>query len=361
MGRIVLLGATGYTGRLIAERLAKGSAPFVLAGRSGSAVSALEESLGGAETAVFSLDEPASIARLLAPGDVLLTTVGSFITYGDVALRAAVDSGAHYLDSTGEVPFILRAFEVARQAPGAIVPAMAFNYAPGNLAGALALERAGERAHRLDLGYFLTGEGAQELSRGTVASVATVLMARCFTWHNGLVAERCGARTRSFWVGGRRTPAMTLGAGECLTLPRSYPRISVVDGYQGGLGAATPIVAQVSRLAPVPGVARALKKANAAVARRLPDGPDAATRATAGTHVVATASSREGHVLAEVTLRGPNVYDTTADLLTWSATRAAEGGISGRGPLGPVEAFGLDGLRECCAAADFVTSEKSEN
>lgn len=62
-----------------------------------------------------------------------------------------------------------------------------------------------------------------------------------------------------------------------------------------------------------------------------------------------------------MTLRGPNVYDTTADLLTWSATRAAEGGISGRGPLGPVEAFGLDGLRACCAAADFETSEKSEN
>lgn len=360
MGRIVLLGASGYTGRLIAERLAKGSTPFVLAGRSAGAVAALCESVGGAETAVFSLDDPGSITRMLGPGDVLLTTVGSFITHGDVALRAAVEAGAHYLDSTGEVPFILRAFEDAADARGAIVPAMAFNYAPGNLAGALALERAGERAHRLDLGYFLTGEGAQELSRGTVASVATVLMARCFTWRSGVVEERCGARTRTFEVGGRRLPAMTLGASECLTLPRSYPRIAVIDGYQGGVGAATPIVAQVSRLAPVPGLARVLKRANAAVARRLPDGPDAATRATAGTHVVATASSREGHVLAEVTLRGPNVYDTTADLLAWSATRAAAGGIAGRGPLGPVEAFGLDGLAECCAAAAFVTSERGE-
>jgi short subunit dehydrogenase-like uncharacterized protein len=357
MGRIVLLGATGYTGRLIADRLAKGSVPFVLAGRSADALAALAGELGGAETALFSLDDATTIRRLLGPGDVLLTTVGSFITYGDVAVRAAVESGAHYLDSTGEVPFIRGVFETTGDARGAMVPAMAFNYAPGNLAGALALEAAGERADRVDLGYFLTGEGAQELSRGTVASIATVLMSRCFTWHEGLHDERCGARTRSFSVGGKRMPAMTLGASECLTLPRIYPRIRVVDGYQGGVGAATPVVAQVSRLAAVPGAAALLKKANAAVARRLPDGPDAATRASAGTHVVAIASSREGHVLAEVTLRGPNVYDTTADLLAWAATKAASGEISGRGPLGPVEAFGLDGLRACCDAAGFTTTE----
>lgn len=365
MARIVLLGATGHTGRLIAERLAKSDKvgiETVLAGRSPAALDALADELGHTcETAVVRLDEPRTLHVLLEPGDVLLTTVGPFLKVGDVALDAAIERGAHYVDTTGEAPFVRRVFEspAARTAAGALITAMGFNYAPGNLAGALAVERASGSPSgpvgALEIGYFLTGPGRGELSKGTVASAAGVLMAPGFGWRGGeLVTERCGARTLSWSVAGRSVPSMTLGSSEAITLPQAYPELDTVDVYQGGLGAATPVVAQVSRLTAVPGAGRIVGALNRVVEYASPSGPDAAARARAGTHVVAVAYSRAGHVLSEVTLRGPSVYDVTADLTTWAARRAAGGEVRGRGPLGPVQAFGLDELRTGHQAAGMV-------
>jgi short subunit dehydrogenase-like uncharacterized protein len=363
MARIVLLGATGYTGRLIAARLAKGAVDTVLAGRSATALAALADELAsGFATATVRLDEPRTVATLLNPGDVLVSTVGPFVKVGDVAVEAAIERGAHYVDTTGEAPFVRRLFESpsARRAAGALVTAMGFNYAPGNLAGALAMEQAADNARghvdTLEIGYFLTGPARGELSGGTVESAAGVLMSPGFAWRGGeLITERCGARTRAWQVTGRLVPSMTLGSSEAITLPQLYPVLDTVDVYQGGLGAATPVVAQVSRLAPVPGAGRIVDTLNGLVARLSPGGPDAATRARAGTHVVAIAYSRAGHVLSEVTLRGPSVYDVTADLTAWAAQRAAEGAVSGSGPLGPVEAFGLEELHAGHQGAGVMT------
>jgi short subunit dehydrogenase-like uncharacterized protein len=362
MGRIVLLGATGYTGCLIAERLAKEAAETILAGRSAEALVSLSEELGGTcETAVVRLDQPRTLHKLLEPGDVLVSTVGPFIKVGDVALDAAIECGAHYVDTTGEAPFVRRVFESpsARTATGALVTAMGFNYAPGNLAGALAVEQAAGSpsgpVDALEIGYFLTGPGRGELSKGTVASAAGVLMAPGFGWCGSeLVKERCGARTRSWSVAGRSVPSMTLGSSEAITLPQAYPELDVVDVYQGGLGAATPVVAQVGRFASVPGATRIVDALNGLAVRLSPTGPDAAGRARAGTYVVAVAYSRAGHVLSQVTLRGPSVYDVTAELTAWAAQRAAGGQVHGRGPLGPIQAFGLDELRAAHQAAGMV-------
>jgi short subunit dehydrogenase-like uncharacterized protein len=366
MTRIVLLGATGHTGRLIAERLAKGAVETVLAGRSPAALAALADELGGAcDTAMVRLDEPGTLTTLLEPGDVLVSTVGPFVKIGDVALGAAIERGAHYVDTTGEAPFVRRLFESpsARTAAGALVAAMGFNYAPGNLAGALAMEQACDSAYgpvdALQIGYFLTGPARGELSRGTVASAAGVLMAPGFAWRDGqLVTERCGARTRSWRVAGSPAPSLTLGSSEAITLPQLYPHLNVVDVYQGGLGAATPLVAQVSRLALVPGARRAVETLNGLVAHGVSSGPDAAARAKAGTHVVAIAYSLAGHVLSEVTLRGPSVYDLTADLTAWGAQRAAAGQVNGSGPLGPVQAFGLDELQAGHRDAGMATGNQ---
>lgn len=176
MARIVLLGATGFTGRLIAEGLCGGPPELVLAGRSQQALAILADDLGGGcKVATVRLDEPATLTELLEPGDVLVTTVGSFVDHGDIAVSAAVETGVHYLDTTGEAPFGRQVSDDpdVASAPGVFVTAMGFNYAPGNLAGALAVERAGaDNVDRVDIGYFLTRETQSELSGGTIASVA---------------------------------------------------------------------------------------------------------------------------------------------------------------------------------------------
>ena len=144
--RIVVFGATGYTGRLTAERLvALGERP-VLAGRSEARLAELAERLGGLEHTVADVDRPASVHALVGPGDVLLTTVGPFKRWGGPALEAATAAGAVYLDSTGEPAFIRSVFQTrdapARRAGATLIPAMGYDFVPGALAGALALEDA---------------------------------------------------------------------------------------------------------------------------------------------------------------------------------------------------------------------------
>jgi hypothetical protein len=77
-------------------------------------------------------------------------------------------------------------------------------------------------------------------------------------------------------------------------------------------------------------------------------GPDAEQRSHSGSHVVAIAYDARDAELARAELTGVNGYTFTGRMLAWAAHRAAEGGLHGTGALGPVEAFGLQGLTEGC-------------
>src|ERR1700759_5134483 len=103
--RIVLFGATGYTGDLTARALVKRGVRPVLAGRSANKLAQLSAELGGLEYALADVTDPASVAAVVEQGDVLVSTVGPFDRYGQAALAAVVAKGAHYLDSNGEPPF----------------------------------------------------------------------------------------------------------------------------------------------------------------------------------------------------------------------------------------------------------------
>ena len=91
-GRIVVFGATGYTGRLVAERLAGAGERPLLAGRSQERLRALAERLGGLETAHADVMRSNSVAALVREGDVLVSTVGPFVKFGEPALRAAISA-----------------------------------------------------------------------------------------------------------------------------------------------------------------------------------------------------------------------------------------------------------------------------
>ena len=107
----MLFGATGYTGQLTARALVARGATPLLAARSADRLGALAGELGGLEFAVADVAQPQTVRALLERGDVLVSTVGPFVRWGAPAVRAAIDTGAHYLDSTGEPPFIRTVFE----------------------------------------------------------------------------------------------------------------------------------------------------------------------------------------------------------------------------------------------------------
>ncbi|WP_280346406.1 saccharopine dehydrogenase family protein [Nocardia neocaledoniensis] len=355
MPKIVLFGATGYTGRLIAEVLVSGGSTPVLAARNATALAELAAGLGGAETAVADVTDPDSVRALLGRGDVLVTTVGPFLRYGKPALAAALAAGAHYFDSTGEGPFIRSVFdhdEQARQAGVGLLSGFGFDYVPGNLAAGLALAEAPE-AVRVDVGYFIADPGT---SGGTRASMAGMLFEEGFALRDGrVVGDRSAARSRSFDVAGRTMTGVSIPGSEHLALIRSYPRLRAADVYLGlpgpaarGMQAISLLTSAISRVAPAKRLGEA---ALGRVVQGSTGGPGAAARARTRTWAVAEVSDADGRVLASVTLAGGDPYDFTAAILAWGARTALSGGLRSTGALGPVEAFGLDQLAAGAAEA----------
>ncbi len=141
---IVLVGATGFVGRLVAAHLRDHADPdlkIAIAGRSRDKLAALGEELGGraAEwpqilidvTDKFSCDELAARTR------VVVTTVGPYARYGHELIRACACAGTHYADLTGEVLFVRDAatglHEVARESGARVVNACGFDSIPSDL------------------------------------------------------------------------------------------------------------------------------------------------------------------------------------------------------------------------------------
>lgn len=356
--RIVLFGATGYTGRLTAQALVDRGLRPVLAGRDADRLAHLAHDLGALDTALADGTRPASIRALLGAGDVLISTVGPFSRFGAPAVAAALDTDAHYLDSTGEAPFLRRVFTEygPRARRSALLTAFGYEFVPGNLAGALAL-RAAAGAVRVDIGYFLRGAGgAPGMSSGTRASAAGMMLARHHAFRGGrMVLEPIARHVRDFRIGSRSAPGASVGGSEQFALPRSAPQLTDVGVYLGWFGPATrPLQALsvgMSVLARAPGVPALLSSALRPFTRGTGAGPDASVRARRGSRVVAECADAEGRALGSVQLDGADPYDFTGRILAWGAEQLATGKVSGIGALGPVEAFGLDALERGCAEA----------
>jgi short subunit dehydrogenase-like uncharacterized protein len=360
-GRIVLFGATGYTGKLTAEAMVERGLRPVLAARSRDKLDALASGLGGLDVATADVADPPSVKALVEKGDVLVTTVGPFVRFGSAAAAGAATAGAHYIDSTGEPPFIREVFErygiAAKRSGCGMITAFGYDFVPGNLAGAIALERAGEDAVRIDTGYFFTGAAdASGMSGGTRASMVGALAAPGFVYRDGRVrTERGAKRYRTFPVGGKQLGAVSVGTSEHFALPRVAPQLREVNAYLGWFGPASRAMQVMSAGGAVamklPGADSLLRTMTDRFAPGSTGGPDAETRAKTGSHIVAIAYDAGGRRLAEVHVTGVDGYTFTGRLLAWGAERAAAGGLKGTGALGPVDAFGLDELRDGCAQA----------
>jgi short subunit dehydrogenase-like uncharacterized protein len=352
-GRIVLFGATGYTGRLTAAELAAANAPMRLAGRNREALEELAAELGAdPEIAIADVADPESVRDLLGDDDVMLATVGPFARWGTPAIEAAIDAGTPYIDSTGEPPFIRRVFErwgPAAEATGAaLLTALGYDWAPGNLAGALALREAGPEARRVEIGYFITGGGgsAGGMSGGTMASLSDALLEPGFAYRDGeIVTERGGKRVHSFEVRGRNRQAISIGSSEHFTLPALSPTLEDVDCYLGWFGPMSrPMQVGslgISAITKVPGAKAVIGGVTSRLVKGSSGGPSAEERAASGSYIVGNAYGEDGELLASHRLEGVDGYTFTAGFLSWAAQRALAGGIRDAGALGPAAAFGL--------------------
>jgi short subunit dehydrogenase-like uncharacterized protein len=152
---VVVFGATGITGRQVAaylaERCAETGARWAVAGRDAAKLERVlrEAGVSAPETVVADCDDPPSLAAMASRARVVLNLVGPYTLHGRPVIGACVSHGAHYVDLTGEIPFvasIIEAFEDrAMQAGVKVVQVCGFEALPPDLGVLLAAESARER------------------------------------------------------------------------------------------------------------------------------------------------------------------------------------------------------------------------
>lgn len=147
---IVLLGATGFTGRLTAEYLARRGPDdlrWALAGRNHAKLEEVRAHLVTINPALGELDllhadstEAASLADVASRARVVITTVGPYLQYGAELVKACADAGTDYVDLTGEPEFVdqmyLQHHQTAVRTGARLVHACGFDSVPHDL-GAL--------------------------------------------------------------------------------------------------------------------------------------------------------------------------------------------------------------------------------
>ena len=359
---IVLFGATGYTGRLTAEAMVRRGLRPVLAGRSPSELAEMATQMGGLEVAVADASHPATVRDIVEKGDVLVSTVGPFTTWGRAAIEAAITMGAHYVDSNGEPDFTRRVFEgygrEAFRSGVCVMTAFGWECVLGNLAAALALSEAGVAAVQVDTGYFYAGRSG--FSGGTLASFASAAVGSSFAYRDGALRTVPGAeRYRTMPVDGIQRPAVSFGASEHFALPATFPALREVNAYLGWFGRFPPQVARglhvTSRIASPVLEIKPLRALIEAVVRRLlrgsTGGPTEGERVKAGVRVIAIAYDRDRKMLGGARLQGPEGYEFTAAILAWGAEQIADGAMRKTGAIGPVDAFGIEELHAGCREA----------
>jgi short subunit dehydrogenase-like uncharacterized protein len=342
-GPIALYGATGYTGRLVAAELAAAKADLILSGRNRRKLDSLAETLDGNPTVqAAALDDEVALRSLLSDCAAVIDCAGPFIRYGEPVLRAAVETGTHYLDTTGEQPYMRMAFErygpKAEAAEVAVIPAMGFDYVPGDMLASLTARGMGE-LDEIALSYAWVDF---QPSHGTARSALEILSGEDVEWTNLKWQRTSGGLGRGSFdfpepIGRQRM--IRYPSGEQITVPRHVATRSVQTTMNASALAPPQMAAGVQVLGRPLGLAlrTPLKRLVGAAISRLPEGPTPDQRAAMRFTIVCDAT--RGEERSRGVISGRDVYGLTAAVVSKGALIAAGRGFSGGGALAPSQAF----------------------
>jgi short subunit dehydrogenase-like uncharacterized protein len=183
---VVLFGATGYTGGLTAEYLAR-HAPadcrWALAGRNPTKLAqvrarlaAIDPSLGDLPLLEADVTDAESLRRVAAQARVVATTVGPYLTYGEPLVAACAEAGTDYVDLTGEPEFVDRMYlahhEQARATGARLVHACGFDSVPHDLGALFTVQQLPSGEPVRMRGYLRSNA---TFSGGTFASALTAM------------------------------------------------------------------------------------------------------------------------------------------------------------------------------------------
>jgi short subunit dehydrogenase-like uncharacterized protein len=349
MKPIVVFGATGFTGRLVVSALAALAVPdLVIAGRSEHKLRALSQRYGGLPYRVADANDLDSVERMVRGAAVIISSAGPFITLGEPILRAALASGAHVLDTTGEQAYMARMLErydaAARDRRLVVVNAQAFEFALGNCVGALLASEHPE-LRTLDVFNAVSHFG---ISRGTQRSGLAALGEPMLILKDGVLVEIAGPPApKPIRFFSRRATSWTIPfpGGEALHLPKRFPRLrnvttnlAVSKPLAAALTLAWPARKPIGRLH-----RRGLLRLVSKWIEARPEGPDEATRRLQRFEVLAR-GDEESAALSAV---GSDAYGVTGTIAALAAKILIEAGPRDVGVISTDRAFGArDFLKE---------------
>lgn len=235
---VVLLGATGFTGGLVAEHLARHGPPdlrWAVAGRDPGRLEDVRARVAGlgpagatVGTVAADVTDARSLRDLAGRTRVLATTVGPYVQHGEAAVAACADTGTDYADLSGEPEFVdrtwLRHHERALATGARLVHACGFDSVPHDL-GAWFTVRQLPADVPLTIAAYVRAGGA--VSGGTYHSAVRALSR--VRQSSATARER---RAREPRPAGRRVGSVALrpqrgpdGRGWALPLPTIDPQV----------------------------------------------------------------------------------------------------------------------------------------
>jgi short subunit dehydrogenase-like uncharacterized protein len=334
--RLLIYGATGYSGKLLAMHAAERGLTPIVAGRSAERVKALAAQLG-LEARVAAIDDAPALRAMLEGVACVIHAAGPFSATARQVLEACLAARVHYLDITGEIPVFERCESLgarARELGVMLMPGVGFDVVPSDCLAAHVAARVPE-PHTLRIAIDAIGTP----TRGTAKTSIEMLGVGCLVRRAGrIVALPPGSLQRDFDFG--FGPARCAGAplADLVTAWHSTRADNIEVYLRAGIGMRAMLRAS-GPLGPLLRL-RAVQRGLQRMVGAMPEGPGEEERRGLRGHIVAEAVGAGGEA-ARARLDTPSGYHLTMLAGVEIARRVLEG-FAKPGYQTPATAFGAD-------------------
>jgi short subunit dehydrogenase-like uncharacterized protein len=314
MTKLMIYGASGYTGRMAAEHAKAAGLDLVVAGRDAGKLAKIASDLS-VEYRAFAVDDTQALDSALSDAVVLLNCAGPFGRTVRPLMTAAIRNGVHYLDVSAELDGYRLAQDLDGEARTAGVMLLPGSGGSVAMLGCLAAYAAERLPHPVKVSIALHVSGA--MSRGSAISAMENLSPECL--------ERVGHQLRLRDPGERKNFDFGAGARSCF--PVTLPDLITI-GHSTGCPDVETFVHVSGDAFPQGDLAA------------MPDGPTAAERERNRYQAAVEVVDRDGST-ARAVLDTVNGY-TFTPMAAAEAARRVLGGEVRSGFQTPVELFGKE-------------------
>ena len=350
---VLLYGAYGYTGRLIAQEAVDRGLRPVLAGRNEERLASLATRLD-CPTRVSTLTDPKRLRSILDGVSAVLHCAGPYVQTGPPMVEACLDTDTHYLDLTGEMDVFRHLADRSSEAEAAdimFLPGIGFDVVPTDCLASLVAARA-TGATTLEIAVYAQGT----VSQGTLKTVIEQMGRGGLVRRNGqLRAVPPGWTSRTVDFGDRSRRVISIPEGSVVTsgFSTDVPNVTAylaLPPLAQSLLRASRYVQGLLRWRPVKQLLTRLVEMGR-------EGPSAEERRR-GRSVVWASARNGGGAPVTVRLHGPEPYTFTARAAVGALQRVRDG-TAPPGYQTPATAFGADFVFDVEGVEGTIVSDGS--